>query len=152
MSDLAPILQGFFRVKLMEQQNASPHTIGSYRDAWRLLLAYAQHTTGTPPARMRLGQLDDTLVTAFLHHLRTERHNSAATRNSRLAAIHSLFHYAQLRAPDDAAVIARVLAIDGAHTHDREFDWLTPDQAAAVLAAPDRNRWVGLRDHTMMAI
>lgn len=152
MSDLAPILQGFFRVKLMQQKDASPHTIASYRLAWQLLLAYAQQTTGTAPARMRLGQLDDVLITGFLHHLDTDRHNSAATRNSRLAAIHSLFSYAQVHAPDDAAIIARVLAIDGARTDDREFGWLTADQAAAVMAAPDRSRWVGQRDHTMMAI
>ena len=49
MSDLAPILQGFFRVKLMQHKDASPHTISSYRDAWRLLLHYAQQATGTPP-------------------------------------------------------------------------------------------------------
>ena len=152
MSDLAPILQGFFRIKLMQHKNASPSTIASYRDAWRLLLAYAQQATGTAPARMQLGQLDGALIDGFLHHLQTERHNSAATRNSRLAAIHSLFSYAQLHAPEDAAVIARVLAIDSARTGDREFGWLTPDQAAAVMAAPDRSRWTGQRDYTMMAI
>ncbi|MFG1709774.1 tyrosine-type recombinase/integrase [Nonomuraea sp. M3C6] len=151
-SDLAPILQGFFRVKLMDLKNASPSTIASYRDAWRLLLTYAQQVTGTVPARMRLGQLDDELVVGFLGHLQSARRNSAATRNNRLAAIHSLFRYAQLQAPDDAEVISRVLAIEGARTHDREFDWLTPDQATAILAAPDRRRWVGQRDHTMMAI
>src|SRR5262249_12690167 len=55
VSDLAPILQGFFRVKLIQQKDASPHTISSYRDAWRLLLHYAQQATGTPPERMQLG-------------------------------------------------------------------------------------------------
>ena len=48
MSDLAPILQGFFRVKLMQHKDASPHTIASYRDTWRLLLHYAQQATGDP--------------------------------------------------------------------------------------------------------
>jgi site-specific recombinase XerD len=152
MTDLAPILQGFFRVKLLQHKNASPHTIGSYRDAWRLLLHYAQQATGTAPARMRLGQLDEELITGFLQHLETERHCSARTRNNRLAAIHSLFRYAQLHALDDAEVIRRVLAIEGARTDDREFDWLTPDQATAVLAAPDRSRWIGQRDYTMMTI
>jgi integrase/recombinase XerD len=152
VSDLAPILQGFFRVKLIQQKDASPHTITSYRDAWRLLLHYAQQITGTPPERMRLDQLDHELITGFLRHLETERGNSARTRNNRLSAIHSLFRYAALHALDDAEVIQRVLAIESARTNDPEVSWLTAEEADAVLAAPDRSRWVGLRDHAMMAV
>ena len=125
MSDLAPVLQGFFRVKLMQHKDASPHTISSYRDAWRLLLHYAQQVTGTPPEKMRLGQLDHELISGFLRYLETERGNSARTRNNRLAAIHSMFRYAALHAPDDAEVIQRVLAIESARTDDTEIPWLT---------------------------
>jgi site-specific recombinase XerD len=152
MSDLAPILQGFFRVKLIQHKGASPHTIASYRDTWRLLLHYAQQATGTPPEKMRLAQIDYDLITGFLHHLDTERGNAASTRNNRLAAIHSMFRYAALHAPDDAEVIQRVLAIESARTGDTAIPWLTPEQTAAILAAPDRNTWTGRRDHTMMIV
>ncbi len=152
MSDLAPILQGFFRVKLMQHKDASPHTIASYRDTWRLLLHYAQQATGTPPERMRLAQLDHDLITGFLHHLDTGRGNAARTRNNRLAAIHSMFRYAALHAPDDAEVIRRVLAIESARTDDTEIPWLTPEETAAILAAPDRSTWTGRRDHAMMTV
>ena len=47
MSDLAPILQGFFTDRMIAQKHASEHTIRSYRDTWRLLLAFAQDATGT---------------------------------------------------------------------------------------------------------
>jgi integrase/recombinase XerD len=152
MSDLAPILQGFFRVKLIQHKDASPHTIASYRDTWRLLLHYAQQATGTPPEKMRLAQIDYDLITRFLHHLDTERGNAASTRNNRLAAIHSMFRYAALHAPDDAEVIQRVLAIESARTGDTAIPWLTPEQTAAILAAPDRSTWTGRRDHTMMIV
>ena len=152
MSDLAPILQGFFRVKLMQHKDASPHTIASYRDTWRLLLHYAQETTGTPPEKMRLAQLDHDLVTGFLRHLDTDRGNAARTRNNRLAAIHSMFRYAALHAPDDAEGIQRVLSIESARTDDTEIPWLTPEETAAVLAAPDRGTWTGRRDHAMMTV
>ena len=152
MSDLAPILQGFFRVKLMQHKDASPHTIASYRDTWRLLLHYAQQATGTPPEKMRLAQLDHDLVTGFLHHLDTERGNAARTRNNRLAAIHSMFRYAALHAPDDAEVIQHVLSIESARTDDTEIPWLTPEETAAVMAAPDRGTWTGRRDHAMMTV
>jgi integrase/recombinase XerD len=152
MSDLAPILQGFFTVKLIRQKNASPHTIASYRDTWRLLLTYAQHTTGTQPSRMRIAQLDHELITGFLTYLQTERGNSARTSNIRLAAIHSMFRYAQLHAPENAEVIQRVLAIDGARTQTCDIPWLTDDEADALLAACDRATWTGRRDHAMMTV
>ena len=52
MSDLAPILQGFFTDRMITQKHASEHTIRSYRDTWRLLLAFAQETTGAPPWKL----------------------------------------------------------------------------------------------------
>jgi len=152
VSDLAPILQGFFRVKLIQQKDASPHTISSYRDAWRLLLHYAQQATGTPPEKMRLAQLDHELITGFLRHLDTGRGNTARTRSNRLAAIHSMFRHAALHAPDDAQVIQRVLAIESARTGDTEISWLTPEETSAILAAPDRSTWAGRRDHAMITV
>jgi len=134
----------------MQHKKASPHTIASYRDAWRLLLAYAQQITKTAPSRMRIAQLDHTLITGFLQHLETGRGNSAPTRNARLAAIHSLFRYAELHAPDDADTIRRVLAIESARFRTTDIPWLSEQEAAAVLAAPDRGTWTGLRDYTMI--
>ena len=58
MSDLAPILQGFFTDRMITQKHASEHTIRSYRDTWRLLLAFAQDATGTQPWKLDIGQLD----------------------------------------------------------------------------------------------
>jgi site-specific recombinase XerD len=63
-----------------------------------------------------------------------------------------MFRYAALHAPDDAEVIQRVLAIESARTGDTAIPWLTPEQTAAILAAPDRSTWTGRRDHTMMIV
>src|SRR6266446_10623763 len=111
MSTLAPTLQAFFTDRLARQRQASGHTITAYRDAVKLLLAFAAEQTGTPPSRLDIADLDAPLIGAFLNQLETGRGNSVRTRNARLAAIHSLFRYAALRHPEDAAVIQRVLAI-----------------------------------------
>ena len=111
MSALAPILQGFFTDKLIRQRRAGQNTLAAYRDTCRLLLQFASRTTATAPSGLDLAQIDAGLVTAFLTHLETARGNTVATRNARLAAIHSLFRYAALRAPEHADQIARVLAI-----------------------------------------
>src|SRR5258708_1782406 len=111
MSKLAPILQRFFTDRLIVQKQASPHTIASYRDCWRLLFGYAQQPTDAPRWDHDLGQLDAALITGCLRHLEQQRNNTARTRNVRLAAIHALFRFAALHAPEDANVIQQVLAI-----------------------------------------
>ena len=111
MTDLAPVLQGFFTDRLARQKKASPNTVAAYRDTCRLLLAFARDQAGKAPSQLSLADLDATLVGAFLNHLEEQRGNGSATRNARLAAIHSLFKYAAPKAPEHAAVISQVLAI-----------------------------------------
>jgi integrase/recombinase XerD len=152
MSPLAPILQGFFTDKLLRQRQASPHTIAAYRDACRLLLTFAWRTTGTQPAQLDLSHLDAPLIGAFLQHLETERANTVATRNARLAAIHSLFRYAALRAPDHAELISRVLTIPPKRTDRAIVCFLTATEIDALLATPDRATWLGRRDHALLLL
>ena len=74
----------------------------------------------------------------FLDHLETERGNSARTRNARLAAIHSFMRYAALRDPASLPVTARVLAIPAKRFDRPVLGYLSREQVAAILAAPDR--------------
>src|SRR5918993_2627178 len=108
MTALPPLLQAFFTDRLMTQYGASPHTIASYRDTFKLLLGFVHRQTGKLPDRLELADLDAATIGAFLQHLQTTRGNGVATRNTRLAAIHSLLRYASLRAPEQADLIARV--------------------------------------------
>jgi integrase/recombinase XerD len=149
---LAPVLQAFFTQRLIAQRQVSGHTVAAYRDTFRLLLAFAQDRTSTAPCDLRLDDLDAELIGAFLEYLRHGRRNSARTRNARLAAIHSLFRYAALRHPEHAALIQRVLAIPPARFEKTPVAYLTPEESEALLAAPDRARWVGRRDHAILAI
>jgi integrase/recombinase XerD len=149
VTDLAPILQGFFTDRLARQKKASPHTIAAYRDTCRLLLGFAQQQTGKAPNKLSLADLDTTLIGAFLHHLEEQRGNSHATRNARLAAIHSLFRYAAPRAPEHATVISQVLAIPPRRRERAIVSYLTPEETDALLAAPDRGTWHGRRDHAL---
>jgi integrase/recombinase XerD len=107
VTSLAPILEGFFTQRLA-QRNASPHTVASHRDCWRLLLGYAQRRTGKAPERLDLADLDADLIGGFLDHLQQERANTTATRNLRLTAIQQVFRYASLRCPEHAAAIQKV--------------------------------------------
>jgi len=150
MSLIAPTLESFFTDRLATQRQASGHTIAAYRDTMRLLLDFMTHRTGRPPSRLSWEDLDADVISAFLDHLQAGRGNSARTRNARLTAIRSLFHYASLRHPEHAASFARVLAIPPKRFDRATVAFLTPAEVAALLAAPDRNTWEGRRDHALL--
>jgi integrase/recombinase XerD len=150
---LAPIMQGFFTDHLITQRHASPHTVASYRDTLTLLLGYAHQRSGKLPAQLDLADLDAALIGAFLTHLEKERGNSAATRNARLTAIRALFRYASLRAPEHAALIARVLAIPAKRTDTTIVCFLARDEIDALIAAAAAaGTWHGRRDHALLAL
>jgi integrase/recombinase XerD len=150
MTPLAPTLEAFFTDRLLCQQRVSPNTIASYRDTFRLLLAFVQQQTGRSPARLELTQLDATMIGAFLAHLETDRSNSPRTRNVRLGAIHGFFNYCALRHPEHADLIARVLAIPAKRSEKRIVTFLTPEEVKALLDSPDRSTWTGRRDHALL--
>ena len=150
MSDLAPLLQGFFTDKLMHQLQASAHTIAAYRDTFTLLFAFAEQRLGRRPVQLRVADLDAPTIGAFLQHLEGTRGNTVATRNARLAAIRSFFRYAAHRAPDQAAVIQRVLAIPPKRFDRAVVTFLTKPETDALVAAPDRTTWTGRRDHALL--
>jgi site-specific recombinase XerD len=152
MSLLAPTLEAFFTQRLLTQKNASPNTVASYRDCLRLLLGYVHETTGTPPSKLGLDDLDAPVIGAFLDHLEHDRGLSVASRNTRLAAVHSLFRFAALLHPEHAALIQRVLAIPAKRGERAIVCFLTPPEVDAVLASPDRSRWTGRRDHALLLV
>ena len=84
---VGPHLQAFFAEHLGQHKRASPQTIHSYRDTFRLLLGFMKERTGTAPASLRLETLNADAVLAFLDHLESQRGCSVRSRNQRLASI-----------------------------------------------------------------
>jgi site-specific recombinase XerD len=152
MSALAPTLQAFFTDRLIRQRQASPHTIVAYRDTFRLLLGYVADSRGKPPATLDFDDLDAATIAGFLTHLEDDRRVGVATRNARLAAIHSLFAFAALRHPEHAALITRVLALPAKRRTRPLVTFLDRAEIDALLAAPDRARWPGRRDHALLTL
>lgn len=152
MTALAPTLELFFTERLIGQRQVSHNTVVAYRDSWRLLLGYANRTTGKEPCALDLADLDAALISGFLDHLETERHNTARTRNARLAAIRSFFRFAALRHPEHEGLIARVLAIPTKRFTKPEMSFLDRAEVEALVASPDRTTWTGRRDHALLAV
>lgn len=149
---IAPLLQGFFTTRLMQQKQASAHTISSYRDTFRLLLKFLSRRLGRSPSDICLEHIDARAITAFLHDLEKERRISARTRNLRLSAVRSFFRYIAFETPGHAAHIQQVLAIPGKRYTRRLVNFLTRSEAEALLGAPDLATPLGRRDHTLVLL
>ena len=150
-ADFPPLLAAFFTQRLMQQRQASPHTITSYRDTFRLLVRYAQRELHKPPTSLALDDLGPDFLGAFLTHLETERGNDARTR-TRLAAIRSFFGYVAAYEPQHAALAQRVLAMPSKRYTRRPVDFLNRAEVDALLQAPDVRTRAGRRDRTLLLV
>lgn len=149
---LAVMLERFFTQRLMQQRQASAHTIISYRDTFRQFLKFTQRRLHKSPAQLAFEDIDANLIHAFLDHLEKERRVSTRTRNLRLTALHSFFRYAAFELPTRSAQIQRVLAIPGKRFTRALVRFLTREEVDALLAAPDQRTWFGRRDHAFILI
>jgi site-specific recombinase XerD len=148
----AVLLEHFFTQRLMSQRRASPHTIGSYRDTFRLLLQFAHKRLHKTPSALALTDLDASLIGAFLDDVQKARANSARSRNLRLTAIRSFFRYAAFEMPAASAMIQRVLAIPNQRYEKKLVAFLTRVEILALLNAPNQHTWSGRRDHALLLL
>jgi integrase/recombinase XerD len=142
----------FFTDYLVGQRGASPHTVHSYRDTFKLLLGFAARRTDKKVADLALADLDVSTVLAFLEHIENERKCSISTRNVRLAAIRTFFRIVATNVPTALEQCQRLSAIPTKMAPRRPIAYLERDELEATLAAIDRSTIGGLRDYALFAL
>ena len=150
-TDFAAALRRFLTSYLAGLRGCSPATIASYRDTFKLLIAWFRDERSVPPARLTLDHLDAGAVTAFLDHLQEGRRNSVSTRNQRLAAISSFATWMQAEDPARMPCWQDILAIPSKKQDRPAVRHLTAGQTRLLLARPDRTTRQGRRDATLLA-
>lgn len=143
------IVTTFFTSYLARERGLAAHTVASYSDAMRLLLDFAGKRCGTEIGKLRLEQLDRDLIVGFLDHLESTRGNAAATRNQRLAAIKTFFHFLACSVPEMLHLSETVQAIREKPVDRLPPPSLTVAEVDAILAVPDPDHWLGARDKAM---
>jgi site-specific recombinase XerD len=149
-SPLAPHIQAFFTDHLCRHKRASPQTVASCRDSFRLLLTFVKETTGIEPSALAVADLDAPTLLAFLDPLEQQRGNAIRSRNIRLSALRTFFRFVALRNPESVAMVTRVLAIPIKREDKKLVGYLTRPEIDALLAAPDQSSWLGRRDHALL--
>jgi integrase/recombinase XerD len=146
------LIQRFFTDRLLNQLGASPHTIAAYRDTFRLLFQFAAESLGRTPSQLRIEDLDVAFLGQFLEHLETKRGNSTRTRNNRLSALHAFFQFVAVNEPALALQCQRVLAIPSKRFTRGPVEFLTEEETAALVAAPNPCTWIGRRDKALLLV
>jgi site-specific recombinase XerD len=145
------LLRAFFYEWMVEQRNASVHTVRSYRDTWRMFLKFVAQRRRRTVAQLTLADLTGSEVTAFLQYTEQERHDSIGTRNCRLAALRSFFGFVAGREPTAVEQCAEILRIPTKKAPTHAPCYLEPGEVEAILAQPDRSTLEGQRDHALFS-
>jgi site-specific recombinase XerD len=138
----ATLVQEFFTDYMVQQRALSPCTVASYRDTFVLLLRFAQKQLGKAPVSVQLTDINAKFLAAFLDHLESERHNSARSRNIRLAAVRSFLKFAARRDLANLRVIEQALAVPMKRFDRKMVGFLPGEQMLAVIDVPTET-WIG---------
>jgi len=151
-STFPSLIQRFFTERLLVQLGASPYTVAAYRDAFRMLLQFVSATLKRAPSDVRIEDLDVSFLGKFLEHLESKRSNCTRTRNNRLSALRAFFRYVAITEPALGLQCQRVLAMPSKRYERKLVEFLTEEESAALLAAPDTKTWIGRRDRALLLL
>jgi len=151
-TDFAVLVNKFITEYLGSARNMSPNTILSYRDAIVLLITFMSNVYRIRPEALEITDINAERVKEFLEWLESERLSSIATRNVRLAAIHSLFRYLCSQRPEIIFQSQQILSIPVKKTVQVEVKYLDTIQTEKLLAAPNGTTTKGKRDRALLCL
>jgi integrase/recombinase XerD len=153
MTDTA-LLSAWIRRFLLEylvvERNLARNTQMSYRDTLRQLLPFIARSARRRLDLLRVEDLSAARVRAFLQDLEETCGCGVATRNQRLAAIHSLARFIGLHGPEHLHWCGEIQTIVSKKVARPLIAYLEKDEMDALLAAPDRSTAQGRRDHAVL--
>lgn len=145
------LVQQFFVDYMVQQRAMSPRTVASYRDTFVLLLRFAKKQLGKEPCSLQLSDITAKFLVSFLDHLEQDRHNSARSRNIRLAAVRPFLKFAARLDLTNLAVIEQALAVPMKRFERTMVGFLPREQMLAVIDV-STDTWVGQRDRLLLTL
>jgi site-specific recombinase XerD len=150
---LGRLVVSFFEDYLPAQRGMSTHTLRSYRDAIVLWLRFASRDAGRRLESLRVGDFTAERIERFLDHLEAERHNGIATRNARLAALHTFARHIGAKLPEQLGSVQSILNIPfkrGAKQVPIEYP--ESGDIRGLLEHIDRHTPAGQRDYALFTL
>ena len=147
---LSPFVHQFFAHYLPHIKGGSPHTVKTYRDAFKLFLPFAAQYHGIKIKSLTVEHLSSELILAFLNDLEKERKNLPKTRNQRLAALKSFAKMLRFMAPESRDLAETILNIPQKRTQKPLIGFLYQQEILHVVQTVDLRKTDGLRDYALL--
>lgn len=128
------------------------NTIRSYSNTFSLLLTFMEEVKNIEADRLVLDHFNRTTILDFWDWLQTEKQDSNATRNSRLAAIHSFFRYLQYEDTVRIAAWQEILPIRAKRQERNAFSHLGINRIKFLLEQISTNTKEGHRNLAMLSL
>jgi len=152
-TDFGRAISQFFQEYLPAQRGMSVNTIYSYRDSILLMLRFFSNDTGRKIEKLKLVDFTAARIVHFLNYLESDRGNCISTRNTRLAAIHTLSRFLISGNPELIAPLQDILGIEFKRgAIKRPIEYLEHAEMEELLAKIDRSNWAGQRDYMLFAL
>lgn len=151
-TDFSKSLTDFLTRYLPGEKGASKNTIISYKDTFILFLTFLKDRKEISADQLHLKDISKEIVLDFLNWIEEERKCCIATRNVRLAAIHSFFKYLQYQKPEDLFLWQSILSIPVKKTIKDTINYLSLEGVKLLLEQPDQSSFHGRRDLALLSL
>lgn len=151
-TDFSRYLSDYLTQYLPVECGVSPNTVKTYCVTFTVLLRYLRDEEGVKPERLYLKDITKTRIIAFLDWLQSDRSCSDATRNARLATLHSFFRYIQYRDMEGINAWQEILSIRFKKCASPEMAYLTEGAMKLLLRQPDTSTRSGRRDLALLGL
>lgn len=150
------LLGKFFTEYLPVSMNASPHTILSYKCAFRLLLQYLNEEKNLDVVHITFEMLDFDLLTDFFNWLVAKRNNSRTTAKQRMGALASFADYARNRNLEAGCIfqnsLERIAKKSFRRVKGKQRSFFSRKELEILFSLPDTAEPLGWRDLVLLAI
>lgn len=145
-------VRGFLTVFLPKHKCYSPNTVKAYRDTLNIFRTFLLEEKQTAFTDIHFDQMNHELIYEFLVWLQKTRGCKVATKNHRLAALKSFFHYCGMEDSALMAIYMDIQKVTSQRVVRKRVDYMSENALKTLLEQPDPNARCGLRDRFFMIL
>jgi integrase/recombinase XerD len=145
-------VRGFLTVYLPKNKCFSPHTIKAYRDTLNLFRLFMAEEKKIAFTGITFDPINHDLIYEFLGWLQNTRGCEISTKNQRLAALKSFFHYCALEDPALMAIYLDIQQVRSQRLNRNRVEYMSETALKTLLEQPDPTTRCGLRAQFFMIL
>lgn len=145
-------VRGFLTIFLPKNKCSSQHTVKAYRDTINLFRQFLLEEKKIAFTQIHFDQINHEVIYEFLAWLQNTRGCAASTKNHRLAALKSFFHYCAMEDPALMAIYMDVQKVRSQRVVRNRVEYMSETALKTLLEQPDVTTRCGMRNRFFMIL